>query len=477
MSGYTPTQELPAGLLSAGSLLPPETLAGYAIDGFTPQWVVRPANRREAAQILGWGSSEGRKVAPWGGGTQVGLGNAPEELHLVLDLSRLDQVVDFQPADLTVTVEAGITLESLQRHLASAGKFLPLEAPLAGRATVGGILASSSVGPLRHAYGLPREWLIGIRVISPAGDETKAGGRVVKNVTGYDLNKLYTGSLGTLGVIVEATFKLAPLPANRSALVAVFPSLQQGVEAGRTLSRQVFGPLGLQVLNGAASRRLELAPETQPPESPFQEAAMPAVVLAFFAGRLQALHRRLTESAQLLTRLGATSVEQQQDADALALLRGVTDLGWEEQTRPELVLKINLPPAASLEMVAWLQADPVFGGSNASPVSGADGVSRAFGGKCPDVGSVVDVGFGGIRLLSWGPASGSAEDIRRLRETAGKMGGSVVVEQCPLALKQELDVWGDPASGREAGMEIMRRLKNKFDPHRTLNPGRFIGGL
>ena len=458
MSDLTPTLEPPAGLLSAGSLLPPETYAGYAIDGLTPQWVVKPANRREAAQVLGWASSEGSKVAPWGGGTQVSLGNPPEELHLVLDLSRLDHVVDFQPADLTVTVEAGITLESLQRHLATAGKFLPLEAPLAGRATVGGILATSSVGHMRHAYGLPRDWLIGIRVISPAGDETKAGGRVVKNVTGYDLNKLYTGSLGTLGVIVEATFKLAPLPANQSALVASFPSVQQGIEAGRTLSRQVFSPQGLQVLNGAASRRLELATESQPMETGM-EAVMPAAVLAFFAGRPQALRRRLTESAQLLKRLGATSVKQKQDADALALLRGVTDLGWAEETRSEMVLKINLPPAASLQMSDWLQADPAFGGNYAG------------------VGSVVDVGFGGIRLLSWGPSGGTAEDIRRLRETAGTLGGSVVVEQCPLAWKRELDVWGDLPSGMDPGMDIMRRLKNKFDPHRTLNPGRFIGGL
>ena len=467
MSGYTPTLEPPAGLLSAGSLLLSEAHAGYAIDGLTPQWVVRPANRREVAQILGWAASEGLKVAPWGGGTQISLGNPPEELHLVLGLSRLDQVVDFQPADLTVTVEAGITLESLQRHLASAGKLLPLEAPLAGRATVGGILATSTVGPLRHAYGLPRDWLIGIRVISPAGDETKAGGRVVKNVTGYDLNKLYTGSLGTLGVIVEATFKLAPLPDNQAALVASFPSVHQGIEAGRTLSRQVFAPLGLQVLNGAASRRLELA-ATAPAMETAPESVMEAAVLAFFAGRPQALRRRMADSAQLLTRLGATSVEQKQDANALALLRGVTDLGWVEQTgpelvRPHLVLKVNLPPAASLQMNDWLQADSVFGGAY------------------PDLASVVDVGFGGIRLLSWGASGGSAEDIRRLRKTAGKLGGSVVVEQCLLALKGELDVWGELPSGtdaeRDAGMEIMRRLKNKFDPHRTLNSGRFLGGL
>ena len=131
--------------------------------------------------------------------------------------------------------------------------------------------------------------------------------------------------------------------------------------------------------------------------------------------------------------------------------------------RPHLVLKVNLPPAASLQMSDWLQADPVFGGNSLS------------------VGSVVDVGFGGIRLLCWGSSGGTAEDIRRLRKSAGKLGGSVVVEQCPLALKRELDVWGELTSGTDAGtdvgMEIMRRLKNKFDPHRTLNPGRFLGGL
>ena len=322
----TGTLQPPAGLLSEKALLPAETHAGYAIDELTPQWVVRPTSRREVAQILRWASSENKKLAPWGGGTQMSLGNPPERLDLVLDLSRLNQVVDFQPADLTVTVEAGITLESLQRHLASAGKFLPLEAPLAGRATVGGILATSSTGPLRHAYGLPRDWLIGIKVLSPAGEETKAGGRVVKNVTGYDLNKLYTGSLGTLGVIVEATFKLAPLPANQSVLVASFPSLQQGFEAGQTLLRQVFAPQGLQVINGTAARRFNLTAT-----STFQATT----ILAFFLGRPQALRRRLEESAQLLSRLGAASSEQIYDADASALIRRVTDLGWTEPTRPD----------------------------------------------------------------------------------------------------------------------------------------------
>ena len=125
---------------------------------------------------------------------------------------------------LTVTVEAGMTLDALHAELAQGRKYLPLEAPHPARATIGGTLSTNCTGPRRFAYGLPRDWLIGIAVVSPGGGESKAGGRVVKNVTGYDLNKLYTGSLGTLGVIVEASFKLTPVPRHSKALIACFQS-------------------------------------------------------------------------------------------------------------------------------------------------------------------------------------------------------------------------------------------------------------
>jgi glycolate oxidase FAD binding subunit len=128
-------------------------------------------------------------ILPRGGGTRTGLGNVPRKADVVLDLGALDKLVDYQPADMTATVEAGVTLASLQEQLAPGGEFVPLEAALAGRSTVGGILSVGSGGPLSHAYGLPREWLIGIGVVTPQGVATKAGGKVVKNVTGYDLNK------------------------------------------------------------------------------------------------------------------------------------------------------------------------------------------------------------------------------------------------------------------------------------------------
>ena len=166
-------------------------------------------------------------------------------MGLALDLRGQDRLLDYQPDDLTVTVEGGISLGQLQRELAPGGKFLPLETPLAETATVGGVLAANTTGPRRFSYGQPRDWLIGISVVGGDGVETKAGGKVVKNVTGYDLNKLYAGSLGTLGIIVEATFKLAPIPADMATVLASFSSLQEGIVAGGGLTGTAFAPNGV----------------------------------------------------------------------------------------------------------------------------------------------------------------------------------------------------------------------------------------
>ena len=209
-------------LLGSQAAVPDKDLAGYAVEGLIPKAAVRPASRSEVAHTLAWAFSQNVTVSPRGGGTLLSLGNTPTTIDLVLELRKLDQILDFQPADLTVTVEAGIHLKNLQETLGQGGMFLPLESPLAQEATVGGILSTGVSGPRRFSYGLPRDWLIGISAISADGTETKAGGKVVKNVTGYDLNRLYTGSLGTLGVIVEASFKLAPLPTHFQALTAAF---------------------------------------------------------------------------------------------------------------------------------------------------------------------------------------------------------------------------------------------------------------
>lgn len=453
-----PIQQQLAALLGADSVLTADAtggaagLDGYTVDGVMPLAVTRPAGRPEVAAVVQWAAAHRVAVLPWGGGVQRGLGNPPHRAGAVLDLGRLNRVLDYQPADLTATVEGGITLAGMQRELAGGGKFVPLESPIAERATVGGILAANSSGPLRYSYGLPRDWLIGVSVIGGDGVETKAGGRVVKNVTGYDLNKLYIGSLGTLGIIVEATFKLSPRPDTGAALTAAFPALDAGIAAGRSLIAQVYAPQGIQVVNRPAARRLGL-------DNANPTAA--AYLLAFFAGRPRAVARRRDESARLLQDAGAVSVDAMDAANSQSLLQRLTDLGWDDDTLPALGLKVNLPPAAVGKLAAYVESQK----------------------PGEQWGVVTDVGFGTAHLLRWDERAAddaaiadTIAQIADLRERARALGGTAVVEHCPLAVKAGIDVW-DSGPNLEQELAIMRRIKDKFDPAGILNPGRFMGGL
>ena len=438
-----------AGLLGSDALVSPQLLGDYTVDGLTPQAVVQPTSGEAIAEVLCWAAAEKLAVVPRGGGTQLLLGNLPARVDLVLDLSQYNRLLDYQPADLTATVEAGMNLEALQQQLAQGGKLVPLEAPLAHQATIGGILAANASGPLRYSYGLARDWLIGISVVGADGVETKAGGKVVKNVTGYDLNKLYTGSLGTLGIIVEATFKLAPVPTDSGALVTVFPSMHEAIDRARELLKQVYAPQGVQVVNAMVGQKLGIPPGLSGSE---------AAVLASYTGRHRAVQRRLGESTRLLRDGGARDLVRLEAEPASHLLRKLTDLGWSTNTVPQLGLKVNLPPSAVGQMATWPESEQ----------------------SSHSVGIVADPGFGQVHLFWWeGPATKNLDDnsyiatISEARRRADALGGSVLVEHCSRSLKQQIDVWGD-STGL---IELMTRIKHSFDPAGILNPGRFMGKL
>ena len=288
--------------MDAAYWLDDDLLGDYAIDGQAPDAVVRPQDRQQVAEVVRWARQGNVALFPRGGGVHVPLGNPPGKRGVVLDLSRCNRILDFQPSDLTATVEAGVTLDALQQHVAGGGKFLPLESPLVRHAaTIGGILAANATGPLRSSVGLPREWLIGIGVVNAQGLETKAGGKVVKNVTGYDLDKLYTGSLGTLGIIIEATFKLAPLAAESGGLMAVLPSMQAGVDAGSLLVKAgVRASRDASIESRVGTRRLSQSVKRQASLAGLQlrrEVAQgECMALALFTGRASAVRRKLKRS-------------------------------------------------------------------------------------------------------------------------------------------------------------------------------------
>ena len=436
-----------AGIVGEAALIDAGQLPEYSIGGLAPTAAVRPADEAGVATTLAWAQQSGTAVYPCGGRTWDGLGNRPARAGIALDLTGLDRLVDLQPADLTVRAQAGMTLAGLAAVLAREGKFVPLGAPQPARATVGGTLATGASGPLRAAYGLPRDWLIGISVVAADGTASKAGGQVVKNVTGYDLNRLYTGSLGTLGVITEAVFKLAPAPAEWAVVAAAFDDAAAAVSAGRILQGQAAAPLGLHILNPAAAQLA--APDGRLP------SGYGPVAVALVGGRAASVQRRLTDIAALWLE-GAATIHIERGADAAAVIDGLADLP--AAAAAAVCVRINAPPAALAGIMEL--AGQGLGRNGARPAVAADVI------------------FGGGRLL-W--ASDFADDepteiaagLRGIQETAAGWGGDAIVERCPESVKEHIDVWGQEPSG----MAIMRRIKGQFDPGNVLNPGRFIGGL
>jgi glycolate oxidase FAD binding subunit len=193
--------------------------ARYAIGGVAPHEALRPVSRDEVAEVLRAAARDHQAVAPWGGGTALSRDAAPDRYDVALDLTALDRVVEYEPEDLTLTAECGVTLAHLRALVAARGQELPLEAPHADRATLGGVLAANASGPRRLRFGAPRDRILGSRFALGDGTLARTGGKVVKNVAGYGIHRMLCGSRGGLGVILEASLKLAPAPERRVALV------------------------------------------------------------------------------------------------------------------------------------------------------------------------------------------------------------------------------------------------------------------
>ncbi|MBF8299036.1 MAG: linked oxidase-like protein [Dehalococcoidia bacterium] len=425
----------------------------FAVDQATPQAVAFPATPEEVAQLLKLADERGLTVTPRGGGTAMSMGYPPERLDLVLGTRRLNQIVAHEPRDLTVTVEAGLTMAALDLKLAEHGQMLPLDTPLPHRATIGGVLASNVNGPHRLGYGGPRDRLIGIRVADAQGTLIKGGGRVVKNVAGYDLNKLFIGSLGTLGVIVEATFKLAPTPRAKATVVGGFARLEQALEAFEKVRQGYSRPVALELLNRAAFDYI--APRSGAPAMPDCEY----LLAAGLAGGRASVVREEAEVHRAVVTCAGKSLLLDQAIPHAAFWRALIDLGKHEEA-----------PASMISRTSVLYGDL------AKLVHGHEALAESGG-----LIAALDVHLthGVIRAAWWGekltPADHVmlAENVKTLRIAAANTGGAFVVESCTMPVKRAVDVWGPPG----AGFPIMQRLKQQFDPHRTLSPGRFVGGI
>ncbi|MGD0765152.1 MAG: FAD-binding oxidoreductase [Dehalococcoidia bacterium] len=432
--------------MPSGEVAPPERLADYAVDGMTPGIAVCPGTAEEVAAVLAIAARHGAAVIPWGGGTSMAIGGLPRHYDIALDTRRLDQVVEHAPADLTVVVQAGARLQQLQDCLARSGQYLPLDPPSPQSATIGGILASNADGPWRYAYGWPRDWVLGMKVALADGRVIKAGGHVVKNVAGYDMTRLYAGSFGTLGVIVEAAFRVTPLPQARRTGLAFFDSCSVAIDVALRLHQRNLSLESLDVLGTNADGLL----------AGIGRSAASWALLVGAAGNSSAVERSLLEAEEVCRGDGVVlQVPDEQESRRL----------WDEvraRCQP------NGEDDALLTRASLLPAQVAAFTSELPAMARGHGLSAAANCR-PGLGSVYTAWRGDRRSI---PDSGLAL-AADLREVVWGLRGSLVVESCPPALKRQIAVWGEPRSD----FPLVRRLKEQLDPQGTLSAGRFVGGL
>jgi glycolate oxidase FAD binding subunit len=410
------------------------------IDEVGPFSVVRPASVAELADLVRRTAADGRLgLYPLGGRTMLDLGLPPDRAGFAVDLRALDQVIDYPARDMTITVQAGITLARLQEVLAGESQRLPVDVPRAAEATVGGAVATNTSGARRLGFGTLRDYVIGISVVNDEGHEVKAGGRVVKNVAGYDLCKLYVGSLGTLGIITQVTLKLKPRP-EEQALLAVPASADAVGPLLERLHASQTRPVCAELLNGPAVRAFDTGERL--PEAPW-------VVIVGYEDNREAL---LWQVEQVVGELRAAGV------DGLDVWAGRT-AGWlwdalvEFPSRPgaTLTFKANLLPRATAEFCRAAAALPE------APLLQAHAANGIVLGH-----------LDGPLTLERAQAM-----LKALDERATAAHGNVILPRCPPAWKKSLPVWGRP----RGDLGLMRRVKEQLDPRRLFNPGRFVDAL
>jgi glycolate oxidase FAD binding subunit len=376
----------------------------------------RPAGAEECARFLRDASGERRSVRVRGGGTKDYLGETGPT-DTVLETAGLGGVVAHVPADLTITVGGGTPLATVREALAREGQVLPLDPPHGDRATIGGVVAANSTGFARARYGGVRDLLIGTTVALADGTVAHAGGRVVKNVAGYDLNKLFIGSLGTLGVIVECTFKVLPRPPASGGLRARFAEAAAAFGAADAVARTAARPAAL-VVDATARREWTLIVRAEGAASQVE---------------------RIRDIAARAARAGGTVERDDAVEDALGPLR-------ELPASPEgTIVRASLPPAAQ----------PAF----ADAAVRLDGFARL----------VADAASGIVRVQLRGSDEDQVAGADALLAAALVCGGSARVERRPERLRARIAAWGD---GDLPGVFLMRRIKEAFDPAGILEPGR-----
>lgn len=380
----------------------------------------------------------GEAIYPQGGGTALDYGGIPGHPGVAIDMRSLNRVIDYPAADMTVTVEAGMTFAELRRVLAERGQRLPLDAPEGDRATMGGIFATNTSGPRRLGWGRPRDWIIGVGFVTAAGELVKGGGRVVKNVAGYDFPRLLTGSMGTLGIIVQMTLKTRPIAASTAIVWATFDRSDDVREALARLTTSSTRPTAVELLNRPTATAIG------------EPSGLPSglwTIAIGFEGEKETVAWQTERLAKELNARDCRSVEEAV-ADAL-WSRLVEDSALARAADGQVSIVVNARRSSVVALASKLDASVWCVQAHAG-----NGIIRA-------------------KTLAENDLSAIEVDIAGLRGAAVAAGGNLIVSRRPLAWDDRLLIWGEPRDD----WAIAKRIKEAFDPRGLMNPGRFVDGI
>ncbi|MFZ0063045.1 MAG: FAD-linked oxidase C-terminal domain-containing protein [Pyrinomonadaceae bacterium] len=421
-----------AEIVGAGAVSPcarvPQSHYHPVSDSPLPLITVTPSSIDELREIIRLADREAWSVLPAGAATWLDVGNELKRVNIILSTARLNRILDHEPADLVASAEAGVTLETFNQRLSQGGQWLPLDPPDDGRATLGGVVATASSGAQQMGYGSPRTFVIGMNVLLADGKSLKAGGRVVKNVAGYDLCKLFTGSFGTLGIVTDITFKLRPQPAQETTICAHGP-LQSAFAAAWSVYEAGLFPVAIELLSADLAKHCVL---TDPGE---------VQLLIRFAGIEKTVAYQIDKATGLLKGHALANVEVIEDDRSiwrnLQLVPLATSVG--------LSCRIGLKPSQVRRLI-----ETVIKHSDRELVWQASFAA------------------GRVRVMHEDNSSANNQRLNALRAAAEALGGSLIIEHATPEFKSEIDAWGNlPAS------TLMTRIKQQLDPAGLFSPGRF----
>lgn len=440
----------------------PTELTGYAIDPAIPRAIARPGSEEEVAEIVKLCAAEKAGLVPAGAGTKLRMGPDPVRYDVTLATTRLDRVHSYDPGDLTVSVGAGARLADIETLLEKNHQLLPLAVPYRHRATLGGTVASGVDSALRQMHGSARDFLLGCEFVTGDGTRAKSGGKVVKNVAGYDLHKLFIGTLGTLGVLTRLNFRTFPLPETRRGFLAVFDGPGGALDMIGRIRHSALRLSSLEILDPPlAARFAQATPSTDPGLAPCEWLPTTGwVVAAGVSGSGNVQERYANDLGRMASAAGATetmTVGEDRRAALWGLVREAIPL-FLEASPAATIVKVSVAPSRMREIFDAVRRSAEGRGIPISIL--ARGAGMVYAALLPDTADE-------------GAFAQLAAAAGELTEAAAAARGYSTVAWSPAEVKKRSPVWGK----ERPDWEMMRKVKQVFDPEGILSPGRFIGGM